>query len=114
MVILARITYVKGTVSKDVILLVRRVVDGQVPVSERLEQIPHDVVQLHEVALAIGRGNVGGRKASLHLVGVWRVVGPGRRPAIGNREVRVGRVPVKTAIDSSSTTQQAASKDVNI
>lgn len=96
------------------ILPIRVAVDGDVGITLALEQFGDNVVDFHTVAFAIGRGSIGTRDTSGHLTGVRRVVSPRRRIAVGGGEVRVGRVPVKSTVDSGTSTKQAPGEGVNV
>ena len=88
---------VERTVAVRVVLEVRTVVDGDLGEAGGVEELHDDVRGLGEVPLAVGRRVVRAGQAGLELVGVRSVADPAAWPAIGRREVAVGRQPVKSA-----------------
>ena len=88
---------VERAVSVRVVLEVRVVVEGDLGEAGGVEELHDDVRGLGEVPLAVGRRVVGAGQAGLELVGVLSVPNPAAWPAIGRREVAVGRYPVESA-----------------
>ena len=88
---------VERAVAVRVVLEVRVVVEGDLGEAGGVEELHDDVRGLGEVPLAVGRRVVRAGQAGLELVGVLSVADPAAWPAIGRREVAVGRYPVESA-----------------